>query len=181
MATHYASGEGVFTPEGYAAALARFGDSLRPAILRAAKRSIRIPAAIAMQKFRKDGIGRAIFGRGFGRQGTRGLMRTKVVQQGSLVVMALELRGFAALQETGGRTNAHIIRPKHGKALKLKVPSVGIVVRREVHHPGSRIKRIPFAVEAMVAAAPRIQAALDREICVFTSNGVRIAESRVVA
>jgi hypothetical protein len=65
--------------------------------------------------------------------------------------------------------------------LKLQIPSTGVIVRRVVHHPGSRITRIPFAVDSIIAAAPRIQAAIDREVCAFTSGGVRIAESRVVA
>lgn len=180
---YYASGEGVFTPDGYAAALARFGDSLRPAVLRAAKRSAKIPRAIAIAKFKKSGIGHGLFGKGARNAAWNAgvLFKTKVVQQGSLVVMALELKGFAALQEMGGRTKAHEIRPKRGKALKLQIPSTGVIVRRVVHHPGSRITRIPFAVDSIIAAAPRIQAAIDREVCAFTSGGVRIAESRVVA
>src|SRR3954471_20440847 len=150
MPTLYAAGAGVFTPEGFAVALEQFGASVPAAVLRAAKRTAPIPRAIAIAKFKARGIGHGLFGKGArgAKWNAAVLIRMKVVPQGRSVVMAMELRGFAAMQELGGRTKAHEIRPKNGKALKLKIPSQGAIIRRSVHHPGSRIPRIPFATDA---------------------------------
>jgi hypothetical protein len=101
MAILYTAGAGVFTPEGYGEALIQFGASIRPSILRALRRTARIPRAIYMAKARQHGIIRSIFGKK--PKGLGGLAKTKVVDKGSVFVMALELRGLAAMQEVGRR------------------------------------------------------------------------------
>ncbi len=46
---------------------------------------------------------------------------------------------YAAIQQFGGRTRPHIIRPKNKRAL-----SFGGIVVRSVNHPGSNIPARPF-------------------------------------
>jgi phage virion morphogenesis protein len=46
---------------------------------------------------------------------------------------------YAAIQQFGGTTRAHVIRPRSKRALAF-----GGIVVREVHHPGSRIPARPF-------------------------------------
>lgn len=196
------AGAGVFTPAGFADALVQFGDSIRPAIVRALKRAGEEPKRLAVGGFVSRGIGKGIFGRNA--TGAYKIIKVGAVEtKGSTFVLALELRGFAALQEQGGRTKAHDIFPRKKKALRLKggPGGSGSVVantflrrgatkgvaadlgafRRSVHHPGSNIPRHPFAADAMHKAAPHIQAEIDREICKFTTGGVRIASSSAVA
>ena len=171
------SSAGVFTPEGFADALNQFGASIRPSVVRGLKRTAKIPRAIYMAKARQHGIIKSIFG---GKpKGLGGLVRTKVVDKGTSFVLALELRGLAAMQEAGGRTKPHLILPKNGKALKLKMSTIGTGIRGGVLHPGSNIARFPVATSAMVTAAPKIQAAIDKEIATFRAGGVFIATSKV--
>jgi len=172
------STSGVFTPEGFAAVLERFGASIRPSVVRALKRSAKIPRAIYMNKARQHGVVRTIFGKK--PKGLGGLVKTKVTDKGNAFVLSMELRGLAAMQESGGHTKAHQIGPGPRK-LKLKVPSIGVVIRDSVLHPGSSIHVFPAANSAMAAAAPKIQAAIEREIALFESGGVRIVSSSVAA
>jgi hypothetical protein len=174
MAVAFSSG--VFTPEGFAEALERFGASLRPAVVRGLKRSAKIPRAIYMAKARQHGIVRTIFGKK--PKGLGGLVKTKVTDKGSVFVLSMELRGLAAMQESGGRTKQHQIGPG-AKKLKLKVPSLGVVIRDSVLHRGSNIHVFPAANSAMATAAPKIQAAIEREVALFEHGGVRIVSSAV--
>jgi hypothetical protein len=166
---------GVFTPDGFADALSKFGPSIRPSVVRALKRTAKIPRAIYLAKATKHGILRNIFG---GKpKGLGGLVRTKVVDKGNVFVLAMELRGLAAMQEAGGRTKPHRILPKSGKALKLKMSSIGTGFAMGVLHPGSQIRQFPVATSAMTTAAPKIQSAIDKEICTFSAGGVLIARA----
>jgi hypothetical protein len=179
---HFATESGVFTPEGFAEALAEFGANIRPSIKRALHRTSKIPRAIYMAKARKHGVIKSIFGKNA--RGLYTLVHTKVVDKGNVFILALELRGLAALQETGGHTRPPrkgAIFPKNRKALKLKVPSLGTVIVASAKHRGANIRRIPSAADALVTAAPRIQAAIDVAIAEFKVRGMKIADSRVVA
>ena len=49
-------------------------------------------------------------------------------------------RKYAAIHQLGGKTKAHVIRPKNGKA--LKIPGIGF--RKSVNHPGSQIPARPY-------------------------------------
>lgn len=65
-------------------------------------------------------------------------------------------KDYASYVEEG--TPAHVIRPKDRKALKINVSGGGYVLRREVHHPGSKPFPFMFADQAaresyMLAAA----------------------------
>lgn len=104
----FVPGAGVFTPEGLAEAYREFGLSLNVASMRAAKASSRFVRMIAVDRFTKKGVGKGIFGRN-----TRGafkLINARASIKGDLVLMELELKGFAAMQEQGGQTKPHVIR-----------------------------------------------------------------------
>lgn len=194
------AGAGVFTPAGFAAALEKWGDSIRPAIVRALKQVGEVPKRLAVEGFVGRGVGRGIFGRNA--KGAYKLIKTGAVEtKGSTFILALELRGFAALQEQGGRTKPHVIVPRRRKALRLKggpggqgslasntflrrgatkgVASDLGAFRNAVNHPGSAIPRHPFAAEAMRGAAPQIQAAIDNAIT-KAGTGIGVRSSGVV-
>jgi hypothetical protein len=214
---HFATGAGVFTPEGLSAAYRQFGESLNPATLRAAKASGRFVRGIAVDRFTKRGVGHGIFGAN--NKGAFKLIQAQASIKGDLVAVELQLKGFAALQEKGGQTKPHVIRAMFGhfselarrhagtrkgekfaRAAKrsrkfrlLAIPLGGLasgqfsafganlIFREEVHHPGSRIKRIPFAADSFLAAQAQIKALWEREITKFRSGGFAIIESGKVA
>lgn len=77
---------------------------------------------------------------------------------------------YAAIQEFGGQTRPHIIRPRYRKALrwasssgqymtlkgrKLKTNSI-YVFAQEVHHPGSKIPARPYMRPALLKTRERI-------------------------
>ena len=71
---------------------------------------------------------------------------------------------YAAIQQFGGKTRPHVIRPKTKRAL-----SFGGIVVRQVNHPGSNIPARPFLAltlrdqrEMVQAANQFYRAALDR-------------------
>lgn len=176
----YTAGAGIFTPEGFAQALEQFGASIMPAVLRAANRVKAVPRSIALAKFRSQGVGKGIFAP----KGGGYLLRARAIARGSQVVIAVEARGFAALQEQGGHTKPPrkgAIYPANRKALRLKVPSIGDVIVASARHRGARIKRQPFLEAAMIASQERVRQELDREISKFKYGGVAIASSSLVA
>lgn len=50
-------------------------------------------------------------------------------------------RHYAAIHQLGGKTAAHVIRPKAGKKA-LNIPGIGF--RKKVNHPGSKIPARPY-------------------------------------
>lgn len=67
---------------------------------------------------------------------------------------------YGAIQELGGQTRAHDIRPVKGKTLAWSGPS-GPRFATLVHHPGSTIPARPRIRPALEDALPRLNAALD--------------------
>lgn len=174
----YASGAGVFTPEGFAQAIEQFGASIRPSVLRALKRTAKIPRAIYIAKARKRGVLRTIFGKSA--KGMGGSVKTKVIDRAPVFVLSMELRGLPAMQEIGGHTKQPrqgAIFPKFKKALALKMP--GGVVVASAKHRGANIHTFPLATEALTTAAPKIQAAIDKAIAEFRYGGTAIATAAV--
>lgn len=191
---HQVTGAGVWTPEGYAEALAKVPGEALQAALRGAKSMERELRREAVSLFIKRGVGRGIFGKRD--SGAYRIIKVATVLRQSTIVQALELRGFAALQETGGRTLAHKIRAEkaHYGALAeayagqkrgarfarraarstkrvLAIKAKGgfgfggeLVFRAEVNHPGSKIPRHPFAVQAHQNVRPRTVKAIDSEL-----------------
>lgn len=192
---HFASGAGVFSPEGLAAAYREFGQSLNTASLRAAKSSGVLIREAAVRRFTASGVGRGIFGRK--PSGAFKLIHAEASIAGDLVRTEVELKGFAALQEKGGHTNpprrgGRIFAKRPGRFLRLKVAggisntflrrgaaakaAAGGVFRASVPHPGATIKRVPFATESILSVQRQINAIWEREISKFRNHGVAIIE-----
>jgi len=180
------SGVGVFTPMSYALAMDKLGAAFLPAALEGVKRAEEVPRQVAVSLFISRGVGRAIFGRRS--SGAYKIINVKSVIAQKRVVMALEVKGFAALQEQGGQTKAHTIRAEKvhyaalatkyaGKrrgakfaaraarskraVLAIRLGGGRIIFRSEVRHPGSRIPRHPFGVKTFEKSAARINREID--------------------
>jgi phage gpG-like protein len=63
---------------------------------------------------------------------------------------------YAAIQEFGGETKAHIIEAVNGKALAFKMGGKDVFFKR-VHHPGSHIKGAHYMGEAFKEMTPEIR------------------------
>jgi hypothetical protein len=63
---------------------------------------------------------------------------------------------YAAIQEFGGQTKAHIIEAKNAKALAFSMGGKEVFFRR-VHHPGSNIKGAHYMSEAFKDMTPEIR------------------------
>lgn len=85
--------------------------------------------------------------------------------------IGLVLRGLAAMQETGGKTKPHTIRPRRGDFLVFDVGGA-TVFAREVEHPGSEIAKRPVASSTFDKALPGIELAV--------ANGVERLAERVL-
>lgn len=167
-----------FTPEGYADALRRWGAGLRPSIARELRRQAPLLRDAYIERAKRRGIVRSIFGKRD--KGLLGLIKTRVKDEGSSFRLMLEIRGLPALQEAGGRTRAPrkgAIYPSTRKALKLMIPSSrGVVIVASAKHRGARIARFPVVNQTFAHRAPQILAGLDKAICTFrAANGVQIA------
>jgi phage gpG-like protein len=64
---------------------------------------------------------------------------------------------YAAIQEFGGQTKAHVIEAINGKALAFNMGGKQVFFKR-VHHPGSHIKGAHYMGEAFREMTPEIQA-----------------------
>ena len=63
---------------------------------------------------------------------------------------------YAAIQEFGGQTKAHIIEAVNGKALAFNMGGKQVLFKR-VHHPGSHIKGAHYMGEAFREMTPEIR------------------------
>jgi phage gpG-like protein len=70
---------------------------------------------------------------------------------------------YAAIQEFGGQTKAHIIEAKNGKALMFNMGGKAVFFKR-VHHPGSNIKGAHYMGEAFKEMTPEIQASYEQAV-----------------
>jgi hypothetical protein len=110
--------------------------------------------------FVSRGVGKGIFGRN-----DKGAWKLITVAppkiQGDTASVKITLKGFAALQEAGGRTRPHIIRPKRAKLLAFGVAGGfgfggDMVFTKLVHHPGATVPKhesLRPAVEKVLVAA----------------------------
>lgn len=136
----------------------------------ALRRTVRRGRAAAQKKLGSRGIGRALWGKGK-KPSTRTLhgvghpvLKTiRVKTTGASMRSGIQARGIAAMiEEGGGRTARHAIKPVLAKALQLKVASLGTVVRDQVNHPGSRIPHEPFLDAALVLAKAELPGELEK-------------------
>jgi phage gpG-like protein len=70
---------------------------------------------------------------------------------------------YAAIQEFGGQTKAHIIEAVNGKALAFKMGGKEVFFKR-VHHPGSHIKGAHYMGEAFKEMTPEIQSSYSQAV-----------------
>ena len=172
---NFASGSGIFTPAGYAAALTRFGSDLNKAIASGMRSGMTSARFRAIAKFQSRGIGRSVFGKK-GDKAARGMIKVgKVKISGSSYIASLTATGLAAIQETGGHFKPHLIAPKNAKALVYRTKAgVLHVSTKPVMHPGATHPRMPFLTEAIQNSASRFQSAIDKAIQ-KTANMLRVA------
>lgn len=62
---------------------------------------------------------------------------------------------YAGIHEFGGMTKAHIIEPKHARALAFEVGGKTII-RRRVNHPGSKMPERSFMRSSLTDLTPDI-------------------------
>lgn len=76
---------------------------------------------------------------------------------------------YAAIHEYGGQTPAHIIVPKIKKALKFRIGGKTII-RKQINHPGSKIKATHFMGQPIDDGLPQLKAAI-KDAIVRRLNG----------
>ena len=115
--------------------------------------------------FVSRGLGRRIFGGGRDSGAWKIVTVSKPVVQGNDAGLKITLRGFAALQETGGRIRAHVIKPKRAKVLAFGVAGGfgfggDMVFAKVVHHPGANVRKY----ESLRPAAEKVLAGAIEDI-----------------
>lgn len=154
------------TLQGFAAALYELtGDELRRVHRTALGRYARAVADLAIERLVQRGVARRLWGGSSpkARSGARKMLRVSDVRRGADEdYVSLTAFGLAAMRETGGRTAAHVIRPRVKKALRF--PDGGFVAgwdtaetpqsgkrqrrskrkRRGVQHPGGAVPAQPW-------------------------------------
>lgn len=125
----------------------------------AMKRVLRRARTVAAGKIRSRGIGRALWGKGRS-TATLSLKVERVKRSGTTLSGGLEAKGVAAMIDQGGMTKPHVIKPKNGTVLALKLPG-GRAFARAVRHPGSRIPAQPFMKTAQAAVESDLPKELD--------------------
>jgi hypothetical protein len=134
----------------------------------ALRRTVRRGRQAAQKKLSSRGIGRALWGKGRKKSsrtlkgvGHPVLKTIRVKTTGGSMRSGIQARGIAAMiEEGGGRTAAHIIKPVLAKALQLK--ETGVIIRDQVKHPGSRIPHEPFLNAALVLAKAELPPELEK-------------------
>lgn len=169
-------GSGVFTPEGFAAALLQFGEKdAGKAVRMALDKSKGTVASIFVNRFASRGVGRGIFGKA--KRGAYKLVKLKAIgpRPDHSFLLAMELRGFAAMQEVGGRTKPHRI-PKQGRSLRTKAMAFGDgIFARSVKHPGGAVRRDPSGDRAFELAADKIRQQIDRNLVALIASRLKAA------
>jgi len=70
---------------------------------------------------------------------------------------------YAAIHEYGGQTRAHVIEAKKAKALAFQMGGETII-RKLVHHPGSKMPERSFLRSSLRESRDRIIAAIERAV-----------------
>jgi phage gpG-like protein len=70
---------------------------------------------------------------------------------------------YAAIQEFGGQTKAHIIEAKNGKALMFNMGGKEVFFRR-VNHPGSKVPAHHYMGQAFDAMKPEITTGYEQAV-----------------
>jgi hypothetical protein len=105
-------------------------------------------------------VARRVFGKK--RSGIRVLIkRLPVKVVGNHIFGGLRLRGLIALQEEGGSTRPHVIRPKLKRALMFQGARGTVFTRLPIHHPGGRLPRLPIVTQRMERSEPLFRGEID--------------------
>jgi hypothetical protein len=184
-----AFGAGVFTPTDFADRLRLFGSTLDKPISRGIRAGLSYARNVAIKRFSERGLGRTIFG--LDRSGVRPLVKIMPVRRrGDSWTGGLQVKGLMALQEVGGSTKPHIIRPSKAKVLRFEAGRAGgnfigpmqpgpqrlsegassfigpgrPIFAKEVRHPGGKLPAFPVIGDAMATAATFTQKRIDLEV-----------------
>lgn len=153
------------TPAEAAKRIDRFAKSLdRGTVLRdAVVGAVRGAGRGIRSGFRRSGIGQGIWGAR--RIGARPplVVKTFTRDVGGDLVAGFEMRGMTQLVEIGGRTEAHLIRPRAGRFLVWE-SSGGPIFARQVRHPGAAVRPHGIAERGLRQAGPKIRESIDSAI-----------------
>jgi hypothetical protein len=164
-------GRVTITPEQARQQLVRMGDprAIKRVLTNALRRTATGIRKGSMTRFRSRGVGRRIFGtKKFRMKHSKGLLSvSRARDRGTHVELDVTAKGFAAIQESGGRTAPHVIKAKNAPLLVFRVPG-GLVKAKEVQHPGATHPRMPHlgpAVrEGTTVGTREIEAAMEGHI-----------------
>lgn len=132
---------------------------IRAGMNRALRRTGTAVQGTAVEVFRSRGIGRRIFGRKAA--GARKIItRSKLRGDPDFVIQPVKLKGLAAIQEAGGVTRPHLIRPKNKKRLAIN----GKPIMGSVLHPGSRMPAMPIGSRAIDRNTDRFATEMAKEL-----------------
>lgn len=93
-----------------------------------------------------------------------GSIQDRVEVQGLTLVGSLSSDvPYAAIQELGGVTPPHLIRPVRARVLRFEVGGETVFTRL-VRHPGSRIPARPYLAPALRDEQPRLESDLDEGV-----------------
>ena len=135
------------------------GQAMQRTIRNAFRRGANRIGADAKKRFRGRGVGRIWAKRVKGLPISVGRAR---ITEGSAEI-DITAKGLAALQETGGRTKPHAIKPRSVKALAFSAGGKHVFAR-SVRHPGSQIARIPSVDQALDAGAGKVMDEIERAV-----------------
>lgn len=164
------------TPREAAIRIRKLPSELQNVERNAGRRGARKLRSAALARFMGTGIGRSIFGetakrRRAGAKALRAIFPTPRVESRAegQIRISYQLRGTAALVDTGGKTSRHVIKPSGGEGvMKIAIPGGPTIYRtfprsggspgrlrrllvgrgggdpRGIDHPGARMPRQPF-------------------------------------
>jgi hypothetical protein len=150
-----------------ARALERFVAAFRAQEAVTIRRSLGATRARGVSAFRSRGIGRRMFAKNPGAAG-RYIKTQPLREAAGSITGGLLVVGMAALQEEGGTTKRHIIRPKGRRYLVFQARQAdarnrdGLTFARQVQHPGSHLRKLPLITQAFMASEPMLAADMDR-------------------
>lgn len=170
----------MMTPEAARAALAAMRPSL---VVGAVKGALRAGAGRikrrAVKDFLASGVGRGVFVRDAGGTGKQQKARGKKNAEKLLTVSRVETAGltakatatasgFAALAETGGRTEPHVLQAMAPSKLPGGRPITsfgpGEVAAGPIKHPGGSVRKNAAMGAALAAEDPKIAADITRRL-----------------
>lgn len=129
-----------------------------------------------LQDIKGTSLGRALWAKGAKPSAKPPLVlqsvRARFSRSGGDHVVGLKLKGMAAIQEKGGKTLPHFIKPKKAKFLAFKKGGESIFAKR-VKHPGSKLSRKPILRTRFNRGVPRIIDGAQRALTAFAAKVFR--------